>query len=145
MDSTASGPRNQPAPRNPHLVGFMPTVESGVWGGVAQGGFRFGTSTGFEDGHALRARACGFCWWVGSWGLGVHVALFFVGRLVVLQCFVFLYFFEFACMTFLFVFFFYLSQQKAQDACIFPHCVCRLCCSNDPNIDSVGTWIRSPV
>jgi len=28
----------------------MATVESGVWGGVPQGGLRFGTSTGFEVG-----------------------------------------------------------------------------------------------
>ncbi|CAL1164305.1 unnamed protein product, partial [Cladocopium goreaui] len=34
--------------QNPDLKGFMATVESGVWGGVPQGGLRFGTSTGFE-------------------------------------------------------------------------------------------------
>eukprot|EP00435_Cladocopium_sp_Y103_P026553 s1050_g6.t1 len=34
--------------QNPDLEGFMATVESGVWGGVPQGGLRFGTSTGFE-------------------------------------------------------------------------------------------------
>lgn len=34
--------------QNPDLKGFMATVESGVWGGVPQGGLRFGTATGFE-------------------------------------------------------------------------------------------------
>ncbi|CAE7623869.1 ydiF [Symbiodinium microadriaticum] len=60
--------------QNPYLKGYMPTVESGVWGGQAQGGFRFGTSVGFE---AIMPTSSMMDFYVGG---GIDVAFLGVGE-----------------------------------------------------------------
>ncbi|CAK9025470.1 unnamed protein product [Durusdinium trenchii] len=60
--------------QNPELHGFMSTVESGVWGGVPQGGFRFGTSVGYE---ALVPTSTMMDFYLGG---GIDVAFLGVGE-----------------------------------------------------------------
>jgi len=60
--------------QNPCLQGNMPTVQSGVWGGQPQGGFRFGTSVGME---AMMPTSSMMDFYVGG---GIDVAFLGVGE-----------------------------------------------------------------